>query len=80
MYSIRDITLDATQKAVQDKETSLMHREQTLNELVRILGQRTDALKSQEGLVEGAERMLVAAKASLEQRHLQMRSNEKEVL
>ena len=57
-----------------------MHWEQTLNERVCILGQQTDALKSQEGLVEGAERMLVAAKASLEQRHLQMRSNEKEVL
>lgn len=70
------------QKAFQDREAALLHKERSVGEGLRSLEERTGAVTIREGRVQGLEGLKVqldADKAALEQRRLQLDSAETEV-
>ena len=70
------------QKAFQDREAALLHKEKSVSEGTRSLEERTAAVTTREGRVQGLEGFKVqldADKAALEQRRLQLDSAEAEV-
>ena len=70
------------QKAFQDREAALLHKEKSVSEGTRSLEERTAAVTTREGRVQGLEGLKVqldADKAASEQRRLQLDSAEAEV-
>ena len=74
--------MHAMQKAFQDREAALLHKERSVHEGTRSLEERTAGVATREGRVQGLEALKVqvdADKAALEQRRLQLDSAETEV-
>ena len=73
----------AVQKAFQDREAALLHKERSVQEGTRSLEERTAGVTTREGRLQGLEALKIqvdADKAALEQRRLQLDSAETEVL
>lgn len=69
------------QKAFQDREAALLHKERAVNEGARSLEERTGGVTAREGRLQGLEALKVqvdADKAALEQRRMQLDSAETE--
>ena len=70
------------QKAFQDREAALLHKERSVSEGARSLEERTGGVTAREGRLQGLEALKVqvdADKAALEHRRLQLDSAETEV-